>query len=95
MSVAQQIRDKLTAALSPQRLDVIDDSHRHEGHAGHDGRGESHFRVLIVSEIFVGLSRLDRQRLVNETLASELQDRVHALSMRTLTPEEAAGPRSG
>ena len=91
MSVALQIRDKLTAALSPVRLDVIDDSHRHEGHAGHDGRGESHFRLLIVSDMFVGLSRLDRQRLVHEILASELQDRVHALSMRTLTPEEAVG----
>ena len=91
MSVAQGIRDKLSAALSPIRLDVIDDSHRHEGHAGHDGRGESHFRLLIVSDLFVGLSRVDRQRLVHRILASELQDRVHALSMRTLTPEEAAG----
>ena len=94
MGIAQRIHDKLTAALSPKRLDVIDDSHRHEGHAGHDGLGESHFRVLIVSELFVGLSRIDRQRLVHEVLASELQDRVHALSMQTLTPEEASGPQS-
>lgn len=95
MSVTQKIHDKLTAALSPQRLDVIDDSHRHEGHAGHDGRGESHFRILIVSDLFAGLSRIDRQRLVHEILASELQDRVHALSMRTLTSEEAAGRQAG
>ncbi len=95
MSVAQRIYDKLTAALEPQRLDVVDDSHRHEGHAGHDGLGESHFRVMVVSELFAGLSRIDRQRLVHDILASELQDRVHALSMRTLTPEEAAAPKPG
>ena len=87
--VAREIDRKLREALAPVRLDIVDDSHRHEGHAGHDGRGESHFRVTIVSSAFAGKSRLQRQRLVHGLLASELADRVHALALRTVTPEEA------
>ena len=87
--VAREIDRKLREALAPVRLDIVDDSHRHEGHAGHDGRGESHFRVTIVSSAFVGKSRLQRQRLVHGLLATELADRVHALALRTVTPEEA------
>lgn len=88
MSVANSIRSKLTHALAPVKLDIIDDSQRHEGHAGHDGRGESHFRVLVVSGAFQGMNRIDRQRWVHTLLSAELADRVHALSIRTLTPEE-------
>ena len=89
MDVANRIRAKLDAALSPTKLEIIDDSARHVGHAGHDGRGESHFNLVVVSEAFAGLSRLERQRQVYDLLAEELADRVHALSMSTLTPEEA------
>ena len=71
-------------------LDIIDDSHRHAGHAGHDGLGESHFQVRIVSDAFAGKSRVERQRLVYDLLAAELKDRVHALSLTTQTPAEAA-----
>lgn len=88
MSVARSIRSKLTQALAPVKLDIVDESGRHEGHAGHDGRGESHFRVLVVSGAFQGMNRIDRQRWVHSLLQSELRDRVHALSIRTLTPEE-------
>ena len=87
--VAQEMDRKLRAALAPVRLDIVDDSHRHEGHAGHDGRGESHFRVTIVSSAFAGKSRVQRQRLVHGVLAAELADRVHALALRTITPDEA------
>ena len=90
MSVADTIRAKLTAAFTPQRLDVYDDSDRHHGHAGAREGGETHFRVMIVSDAFDGLSRVDRHRRVNETLAQELNDRVHALSLTVLTPDEAA-----
>jgi BolA protein len=90
MSVADTIRAKLTAAFTPQRLDVYDDSDRHHGHAGAREGGETHFRVMIVSSAFDGLSRVDRHRRVNETLAQELNDRVHALSLTVLTPDEAA-----
>ena len=88
MTVADRIRTKLTEGLAPVRLDIVDDSHRHVGHAGHDGRGESHFRVSVVSTAFVGLSRVERQRRVYALLRDELADRVHALSISALTPDE-------
>jgi len=90
MSVADAIRAKLTAAFEPQRLDIYDESDRHHGHAGAREGGESHFRVMIVSQAFEGLSRLDRHRRINETLAAELKAQVHALALTTLTPDEAA-----
>jgi len=90
MTVAERIRQKLTDGLAPAALDIVDDSHRHVGHAGHDGRGESHFRVRVVAAAFEGRSRVDRQRLVYRLLAEEMRDRVHALALTTLTPDEAA-----
>jgi BolA protein len=88
MSVADAIRDKLTARLAPSRLEILDESHRHAGHAGAHPGGESHFAVTIVSAAFAGLNRVARQRLVYETLADELAGRVHALSLTTLAPGE-------
>ena len=88
VDVAAAIRDKLTIALKPARLEVIDDSARHAGHAGARPGGQSHFRVFIVSSAFEGLSRLARQKLVYATLAQELAGSVHALSITTRTPEE-------
>lgn len=90
MSVAATITQKLTAALQPARLDVIDDSARHAGHAGAGAGGESHFNVLIVSDAFAGKSRVERQRLVYGVLAAELAGPVHALSLTLLTDAEAA-----
>ena len=89
MEVANRIRAKLTDSLSPSALEIVDDSASHVGHAGHDGRGESHFSVVVVSDAFTGLSRVERQRRVYGILSEELADRVHALSLRTLTPDEA------
>ncbi len=88
MSVADTIHSKLTHRFTPTRLDIIDDSHRHAGHAGARPEGETHFTVTIVSAGFAGLSRVARQRLVYQTLAEELATRVHALSLTTLTPAE-------
>jgi BolA family transcriptional regulator, general stress-responsive regulator len=88
MTVAENIHRKLTAAFAPSRLDIVDDSHRHAGHAGARDGGETHFNVEIVSPAFAGKSRVERQRLVYATLADELRDRVHALALRTLTPDE-------
>ena len=90
MSVADAIRAKLTAAFAPQRLDIYDDSELHHGHAGARDGGESHFRVMIVATAFEGLSRVDRHRRINDTLAEELRAQVHALALTTLTPNEAA-----
>ena len=89
MSVANAMRTKLTDALAPTMLEIVDESHLHQGHAGHDGRGESHFAVTVASEAFAGKNRVARQRMVYGILADELADRVHALSLKTLTPEEA------
>ncbi len=86
--VAAEITARLTAALSPTRLAVIDDSESHRGHAGHDGSGESHFTVEIVAPSFEGQNRVARQRAVNAALADLLAGRVHALAIRARAPSE-------
>jgi BolA family transcriptional regulator, general stress-responsive regulator len=91
MSVADTIRHKLTDRFAPVRLDIVDESHRHAGHAGARAEGETHFAVAIVSAAFTGHGRVARQRLVYETLAGELATRIHALSLTTLSPEEDRG----
>ena len=93
MSVAETIRQKLTNRLAPLRLDIVDESHRHTGHAGARPEGETHFAVTIVSAAFVGLGRVARQRLIYQILADELATRVHALSLMTLAPGEPGPPR--
>jgi BolA protein len=86
---ADRIRAKLAAALQPTRLELIDASHLHRGHAGHDPRGETHFRLTVVSAAFAGKSRVERQRLVYGALAAEMSERVHALSIAAKAPGEA------
>jgi BolA protein len=88
MRVKAAIEKKLGEGLSPRRLSVVDESHLHAGHAHAPEAGESHFRVEVVSAAFAGLSRVARQRLVYGLLADEMQGRIHALALRTLTPEE-------
>lgn len=91
MRVADRIHRKLTAGLAPTRLEITDDSARHAGHAGARDGGETHFTVLVVSERFTGQSRVERQRAIHGLLAEELAGPVHALSLKALTPAEAAG----
>jgi BolA protein len=88
MSVQQSIADKLTAAFNPESLNVVDESHQHEGHSGHRPGGETHFRVFIVASAFAGKSRLDRHRMINATLEAELAGRVHALAIHAAAPGE-------
>ena len=83
------ITRKLTEAFQPESLRVIDESHQHEGHAGHRPGGESHFRVYIVAQAFAGKSRLERHRLVNGALSAELAGGVHALAVHASAPGEA------
>ena len=92
MSVAATIESKLTAALQPTRVQVVDESELHKGHAGHRPGGQSHFRVEIVSAAFDGQSRIARQRRVYEILSDELKAGVHALALRTLMPSEDSKP---
>ena len=82
------ITEKLTKAFAPESLRVLDESHQHEGHAGHRPGGETHFRVYIVSEAFKGKSRIERHRMVNAALASELAEGVHALAIHASAPGE-------
>ena len=84
--VAADITARLTAALSPTHLEVHNESAQHRGHMGDDGSGESHFRVVVESAAFSGLSRVARQRLVNHALAELLAERVHALAIVARAP---------
>jgi BolA protein len=88
-SMAARMERKLTEAFAPTRLTIVDDSHKHAGHSGWREGGETHFRVEIVSAAFAGQSRVARQRAVYAAVAEELGERVHALQLRTATPEEA------
>jgi BolA protein len=88
MTTRDVIMEKLTAAFAPVRLDVIDESHRHAGHAGSRPGGETHYRVHIVSEAFRGKTRIERHRLVNTALADELAGGVHALAIHAGAPGE-------
>jgi BolA protein len=87
-AIFEVIRDKLTDAFQPLRLEIEDDSWRHAGHAGAREGGESHFTVVIESEAFRGVAKVARQRMVYRALADELAGPVHALSVRALTPGE-------
>jgi BolA protein len=87
--VAADIRSRLERALAPTGLALVDESALHHGHAGHDGRGESHFRLEIESAAFAGKSRVARQRLVYAALGELMTERVHALTIRAKAPGEA------
>jgi BolA protein len=88
VNVADTIRTKLTERFAPTRLRIEDESRRHIGHEGARPGGETHFAVAIVSAVFIGETRVARQRLVYQTLAEELATRIHALSLTALTPDE-------
>jgi len=90
MRTADIITEKLTAAFAPSSLRVVDESHRHEGHAGHRPCGQTHFRVYILSEAFGGKTRIERHRMINATLSSELQGGVHALAIQANAPGETS-----
>ncbi|MDB5696755.1 MAG: BolA family transcriptional regulator [Sphingomonas bacterium] len=89
-TVASEIERRLTAALAPTMLEVLNESWKHAGHAGDDGSGESHFSVTVESASFAGLSRVARQRLVNKALADLIDPgHIHALAIRARVPGEA------
>jgi BolA family transcriptional regulator, general stress-responsive regulator len=80
--------EKLTAAFAPVSLRVVDESHQHQGHAGHRPGGQTHYRIYIVAEAFRGKSRIDRHRMINQALARELAEGVHALAIHASAPDE-------
>jgi len=89
MSLRQRMENKLQEAFSPDRLNVIDESHMHAGHQPDmTGTGETHMRVQIVSEQFSGKSRVDRHRAINGLLKPELDAGLHALAIEAAAPGE-------
>jgi BolA family transcriptional regulator, general stress-responsive regulator len=88
MSVAQELGWVLERALRPDRLEIVDESAGHRGHAGWREGGETHFRVLVVAGCFAGRGRLERQRLIHAAAANLLRDRIHALSITARAPDE-------
>jgi BolA family transcriptional regulator, general stress-responsive regulator len=88
MQTTDIITKKLTEAFTPHSLKVVDESHLHEGHAGHRPGGQTHFRVYIVSDAFKGKTRIDRHRMINRILSGELAGSVHALAIHATVPGE-------
>ena len=88
MRVQAELRRRLEAELSPQHLEIEDQSAGHAGHAGARPAGETHFRVALVSPLFAGRSRVDRQRLVYKAAGDLLATDIHALSITALAPGE-------
>ncbi len=86
--MAERIQLKLNDALTPESLEVVDESALHAGHAGARPGGQTHFRVKIVSREFEGQSRINRQKSVYRILAEEMSDSIHALALTTLAPGE-------
>jgi BolA family transcriptional regulator, general stress-responsive regulator len=92
MTVETNMRERLMVALEPSRLDIVNESELHAGHRGSPGTGNSHFRLVIVSSKFAGLSRVNRHRLVNELMAEFLAGGVHAMALSTYAPDETIKP---
>jgi BolA protein len=89
MSRRERIEARLREAFAPLALEVVDDSARHHGHAG-AASGAGHFRVVLVSARFRGISKVERHRMVYDALAAELRDEIHALELAARSPEEPA-----
>ena len=81
MLVADEMRANLEAALAPSKLEILDESEQHRGHAGYQEGGQSHFRVRISSHEFKGLSRIARHRAIHNALGKDLVSRIHALAI--------------
>ena len=89
--VAIEMLALLNSALSPTRIELVDDSEQHRGHGGYNPAGESHFSLRIESAAFAGKSRVERQRMVYAALGDLMRERVHALSIRASAPGERNG----
>jgi BolA protein len=87
--VTAELTRRLEAELAPLRIELRNDSDQHAGHAGHDGSGESHFSLTVVSHAFDGLSRVQRQRLVFRAVGDLMDAKVHALQIQAKAPDEA------
>jgi BolA protein len=87
--MSERIRAIIEEGLPSSRVDIVNESDHHIGHAGHDGTGESHFKLRVVYDGFEGLSRIQRQRKVYSLLEQLFDESLHALSMQLFTQAEA------
>lgn len=87
MTITEQIKEKIEREFAPTHFEIINDSHKHIGHAGHDGSGESHFRLVVVSPAFTGCSRIQMHRMVNDLLKPLFSKGLHALSLDLKAPD--------
>ncbi|NCO85336.1 MAG: BolA family transcriptional regulator [Rhodobacterales bacterium] len=90
MALAQEIHARLTKAFAPEVIEVINESHKHAGHAGDDGSGESHWHVVIRAAAFDGQTRLGRHRAIHTALGPDVMGRLHALALTVQGPGDAA-----
>ncbi len=90
MALAQEIHARLTRAFAPQAIEVINESHKHAGHAGDDGSGESHWHVVIRAAAFDGQTRLARHRAIHAALGPDVMGRLHALALTVQGPGDSA-----
>jgi BolA protein len=87
MNRVEMIREKLTAALSPESLEIVDRSHEHAGHEGAKSGG-GHFDVIIVADVFINMNTVARHRAIYQALGDAMEKEIHALSIKAYTPEE-------
>lgn len=88
MALAEEIKARVIEAVAPEVIEVINESHKHAGHAGDNGTGETHFRIIVVSTRFENHTRLARHRMINDALAPVFQKGLHALSIQAFSPSE-------
>lgn len=89
MGFSQSIENKIRQALSPEVVEIINESHLHAGHQEHfDGSGETHLRIKVVAQVFEGMSRVNRHRAINELVQDEIDQGLHAIAMETMAPSE-------
>jgi BolA protein len=88
MTIEKKIRTRIEEKFDPVSYELVNESHKHGGHAGDDGSGQTHFKLMVVSDLFEGKSRLERQRLVNSALEDVFSLGLHALSLILKAPSE-------
>lgn len=88
MSMDKEIKQVITHDFAPDHLEVINESHKHKGHAGDDGSGETHYKLIVVTGKFSGKSRIERHKEVNKSVGTLFDKGLHALSLKLYTPEE-------
>jgi len=88
MSISKEIEDIIREKFAPEHFELINESDLHIGHAGHDGGGNSHFKLIVVSSVFGGYNRVQRHRLVNDALKPLFYKGLHALSLKIYSPDE-------